>query len=353
MSGILREVIEHHLTIYPDARPVQERPRKQSIQRQNFIHEEIKKLLDAGFIREVHHPRWLANPVVVAKANGKLRICINYTSLNKACPKDPFPLPRIDQIVNSTSSCDLLSFLDAYSGFHQIPMSWEDEENTAFITVDGLFCYVFMPYGFKNALPTFVCAMHKTFGDLIRDLVEVYVDDIVVKVKSRASLLDNLTLVFYRLRLTHTKLTPDKCVFGVTTGKLLGFLVSYRGIEADPEKVMTIEAMRPPACIKDVQKLTRCLAALSRFISRLAERALSFFKLMRKFEPLVWTKDAEEAFQELKRHLTSPPVMVAPKASEPLLLYIVATSEVVSMVLVTERPDPHSTHELRGSSTDG
>jgi hypothetical protein len=215
---------------------------------------------------------------------------IDYTSLNKAYPKDSFPLPRIDQTVDSTSSYDLLCFLDAYSGFQQIPMSKEDEELIAFITVDGLFCYVSMPYGLKNALPTFVCAMHKRFGDLIRDLVEVYVDDIIVKIKSHASLLDNLALIFDRLRATHTKLNPDKCVFGVTVGKLLGFLVSHRGIEANPMNIKTIEAMRPPTCIKDVQKLTGCLAALSRFISRLAERALPFFKLLWKSGPFVWTE---------------------------------------------------------------
>jgi hypothetical protein len=158
--------------------------------------------------------------------------------------------------MDSTSGCDLLCFLDAYSSFHQIPMSREDKENTAFIIVDGLFCYVSMPYGLKNNLPTFVCAMHKTFSDLIRNLVEVYVDDIVIKVKSRVSLLDNLALVFDRLRLTRTKLNPDKCVFGVTAGKFLGFLVSYRGIEANPKKIRTTEAMQPPTHIKDVQKLT-------------------------------------------------------------------------------------------------
>jgi hypothetical protein len=295
----------------------------------------------------------LANPVVVPKVNEKLRMCIDYTSLNKACLKDPFPLPRIDQIVDSTSGCDLLCFLDAYSGFHQIPMSREDEENTTFITVDGLFCYVSMPYGLKNALPTFMRAMHKAFGDLIRDLVEVYVDDIIVKVKSRASLLDNLALVFDRLRLTHTKLNRDKCVFGVTAGKLLGFLVSYRGIEANLEKIKTIEAMRPPARIKNMQKLTGCLATLSRFISRLVEWALPFFKLLRKSEPFVWTEDAEEAFQELKRHLTSPPVIVAPEPGEPLLLYIMATIKAGSMVLVAERLDPHNPYEPRSSFTNG
>jgi hypothetical protein len=199
MPGIPREVIEHHLKINPDTRPIQQKPQKQSIEWQNFICEEIKKLFNAGFIWEVHHPRWLANHVVVPKAGGKFRMCIDYTSLYKACPKDPFPLPWIDQIVDSTSGYDLLYFLDAYSGFYQIPMSSEDEEHTAFIILDGLFFYVSIPYGLKNALPTFVRAMHKIFGGLIRDLIEVYVNDIIVKIKSCASLLDNLTHVFDRL----------------------------------------------------------------------------------------------------------------------------------------------------------
>jgi hypothetical protein len=166
-------------------------------------------------------------------------------------------------------------------------MSREDEEHTAFIIVDGIYCYISIPYGLKNALPTFVCAMHNIFGDLIRDLVEVYVDDIFVKIKSHTSLLDNLALVSDRLCSMCTKLKPDKCVFEVSFEKLLGFLVSQWGIEANPEKIKDIKAMWPPAHIKDVQKLTRCLATLSRFISRLAERALPFFKLLRKSRPFV------------------------------------------------------------------
>jgi hypothetical protein len=277
------------------------------VERQDFICEEVRKLLHAGFIKEVHHPVWLANPVIVPKANGKLRMCIDYTSLNKACPKDPYPLPRIDQIVDSTSGCDLLSFLDAYSGFHQIRMSKEDRRHTAFVTVDGLYCYVVMPYGLRNALPTFVWAMSKTFGDLI------YVDDIVVKTREGSTIVEDLTLVFGKLRATRTKLNPEKCIFGVSAGKLLGFLVSYWGIEANPEKIKAIEVMRPLARIKDIQKLTGSLAALSRFISRLAERALPFFKLLRKSGPFAWTEEAEQAFQELKQHLASLPILVAPE----------------------------------------
>jgi hypothetical protein len=289
-------VIEHHLKIYTNARLVQQKPQKQSVERQNFFREEIKKLLDVRFIWEVHFTRWLANPIVILKAGGKLRMCIDYTSLNKACPKDPFPLPHIYQIMDSNSGCDLLCFLDAYSGFHQISMSREDEEHTAFITVGGLFCYVSMPYGLKNALPTFVHAMYKIFGDLVRDLIEVYIDDIIAKIKSRTSLLDNLAIVFSRLCSMRTKLNPDKCVFGVSVGKLLGLLVSHQGIKANPENIKAIEVMRLPARIKDVKKLIGCLAVLSQFISRPAEHALPFFKLRWWSRPFVWTQEADETF---------------------------------------------------------
>jgi hypothetical protein len=296
---------------------------------------------------------WLANPVIVPKENGKLWMCIDYTVLNKACPKDPYPLPRIDQIVNSTSGYDLLSFLDAYSGFHQIQMSREYRKHTAFVTVDGLYCYVVMPYGLKNALPTFVREMSKTFGDLIRDKVEVYVDDIVVKTKRGSTLAEDLTLVFDKLRATRTKLNPDKCVFGVSAGKLLGFLVSHRGINANPKKIKAIEEMRPPARIKDVQKLTGSLAALSRFISRLAERALPFFKLLRKSGPFSWTEEAEQAFQELKQHMVSLPILVAPEPMEPLYLYIATAAEAVSMVLVVERAAQEDQVALEGQEPKG
>jgi hypothetical protein len=211
-----------------------------------------------------------------------------------------------------------------------------------------------MPCGLKNALSTFMRAMHKTFGDLIRDLVEVYIDDIVVKIKSCASLLDNLALVFDRLRSTRTKLNLDKCVFEVITGKLLGFLVSHRGIEANPEKIKTIEAMwPPPPHIKDVQKLMGCLAVLSQLISGLAERALPFFNLLWRSRPFIWIEEAEEAFQELKRCHTSPPITVALERGEPLLLYVAVRTKAVRMVLVAERLEPLQEHAPKEDSTHG
>jgi hypothetical protein len=146
-------------------------------------------------------------------------------------------------------------------------------------------------------------------------------------------------------------LNPDKCVFRVSVGKLLGFLVLHQRIEANLEKIKAIKVMWPPARIKDVPKLTGCLAALRRFIFRLAEWALPFFKLLLKSEPFVWTQEVDEVFQELKQYLTSLPIMVSPEPGEPLLLYIAATAEVVSMVLVTERPKPKKPQALKGAPT--
>jgi hypothetical protein len=129
---------------------------------------ELRKLLEAEFIKEVFHPVWLANPVLVKKKNGKWRMCVDYISLNKACPKVPFPLPRIDQIVDSTAGCELLCFLDAYSGYHQIKMKEFDQLATSFITPFGMFCYMTMPFGLRNTGSTYQRCMQHVFGDHIR-----------------------------------------------------------------------------------------------------------------------------------------------------------------------------------------
>nr|CAH66523.1 H0502B11.3 [Oryza sativa] len=314
MPGVPREVIEHRLAVRPGTRPVRQKVRRQVPERQAFIREEVARLLEAGFIREVIHPEWLANPVVVPKENGKLRMCIDYTDLNKACPKDPYPLPRIDQIVDSTAGCDLLCFLDAYSGYHQIRMAREDEEKTAFITPIGTYCYTTMPFGLKNAGPTFQRTTRISLGSQIGRNVEAYVDDLVVKTRNQETLLSDLAETFESLCSARIKLNPDKCVFGMPAGKLLGFLVSARGIEANPEKIRAIERMRPPSKLRDVQCVTGCMAALSRFISRLGEKALPLFKLLKRSGPFTWTEEAERAFTQLKAYLSSPPVLVVSAA---------------------------------------
>ena len=166
------------------------------------------------------------NAIVVKKKNGKDRMCVDYTSLNKACPKVPFPLPHIDQIVDSTSGCETLCFLDAYSGYHQIKMKESDQLATSFITPFGMFCYLTMPFGLRNAGATYQRCMLHVFGKHIGPTVEAYVDDIVVKSRTVENLVGDLEIAFGCLRANRIKLNPEKYVFGVPRGMLLGYIVS-------------------------------------------------------------------------------------------------------------------------------
>jgi hypothetical protein len=303
----------------------------------NFIGEEIHKLLEAGFIKEVHHPEWLANPVLVKKKNGKWMMCVDYTSLNKACLKVSFPLPHIDQIVDSTTGCETLSFLDTYSSYHQIKMKESDLLTTSFITPFGMYCYVTMPFGLRNAGATYQRCMQHVFGEHIGPTVEAYVDDIVVKTKKAYNLINDLDVVFKCLQAKNIKLNPEKYIFGVPRGMLLGFIVFERGIEANPEKIAAITKMGPIRDLKDVQRVMGCLTALSRFISRLGKKALPLYRLLKILEHFSWTLEAEEALARLKATLSKSPILVPLTPGEPLLLYVATTTQVVSAVLVVER----------------
>jgi hypothetical protein len=218
MPGIPREVVEHSLDILPHSRAVQQLLRCFNEERRLAIEVELRKLLEAGFIKEVFQPTWLADPVLVKKKNGKWRMCVDYTNLNKACPKVPFALPRIDQIVDSTAGCELLCFLDAYSEYHQIKMKESDQLATSFITPFGMFCYLTMPFGLRNAGTTYQRCMQHVFGDHIRQTVEAYVDDVVMKTRKADDLVNDLRTAFDYLRANGVKLNPEKCVFEVSRG---------------------------------------------------------------------------------------------------------------------------------------
>jgi hypothetical protein len=266
-------------------------------------------------------------------------MCVDYTDLNKHCPKDHFGLPRIDQVVDLTAGCVLLYFLDCYSGYHQIALKEEDQIKTTFITPYGTYAYKTMSFGLKNAGATYQRAIQMCFADQLHQNVEAYVDDIIIKTRASDDLIADLEETFSSLRRFRWKLNPTKCVFAVPSGKLLGFIVSKRGIEANPVKITAITDMEAPATIKDVQKLTGCMAALNRFISRLGERGLPFFKLLKRQDKFQWMEEAERALQDLKHHLQSPPILTAPLPGEYLLLYIAATTHVVSSAIVVERSE--------------
>jgi hypothetical protein len=308
-------------------------------ERRRAIGVELRKLLEAGFINEVFHPTWLANPVLIKKKNGKWRMCVDYTNLNKACPKVPFPLPQIDQIVDSTAGYELLCFLDAYFGYHQIKMKESDQLATSFITPFGMFFYVTMPFGLRNAGATYQQCMQHVFGDHIGQTVEAYVDDIVVKTRKEDDLVNNLRTLFDFLWVNGVKLNPEKCIFRVPRGMLLGYIVFQRGIEPNLERVIALDQMGPIRDLKGVQKVLGCLAALSCFISLLGKKGLPLYRLLKKHEHFSWTVEAQEALDKLKETLTHVSIPTPPQNGEPLYLYVAATTQVVSAVIVVERTE--------------
>jgi hypothetical protein len=210
-------------------------------------------LENAGFIREIKTSTWVSNPVIVPKKNTNVhRICFDYTSLNKHCPKDPFPLPCIDQIIDSTAGCARISFLDAYSGYNQIKLKKEDEEKTTFMTPYDVFCYQVMPFSLKNAGATYQRMMQNCLRSQIGQNIQVYIDDVVITTRKEDSLIGDLKETFDNLDRYKLKLNPTKCSFGVLAGQLLGFLVLARGIEANPEKIHAILIMGKPVKLHEV-----------------------------------------------------------------------------------------------------
>ena len=256
------------------------------------------------------------------------------TNLNKAYPKDSYPLPRVDVLVDSTARHQLLSFMDAFSGYNQILMHEADHEKTSFITSQGLFYYKVLPFGLKNASATYQRLMNKMFTQQIGRNVQVYMDDMLVKSRREEDHLEDLRKTFDTLRSYNMKLNPGKCAFEVTTGKFLGFMVFQRGIEANTDNIRAIMDMAPPRNVKEVQSLNGKIAVLNRFLSRATDKCLPFFRTLKKY--FKWTAEFQQEFEELKAYLSAPPLLSLSQPGEELFLYLAVCLVAVSVALIRE-----------------
>jgi hypothetical protein len=337
LVGVSRTIIKHSLGIDPSVRPKKQRLRKMSDEKTEAAKAEVHRLLEANFIEPVAYFTWLANIVMVQKKSGKWRMCIDFTSLNKACPKDNFPLPRIDKKVDSAAGCEVMSLLDCFFGYHQIYMKEEDKASTSFITPFGTYCFIRMPEGLKNVGSTFSCLTKMVLESQVGRNIFTYVDDIIVASKNKEDHLADLAEMFANMRDAQLHLNPEKCVFGVRQGKILGYQVSHRGIEANPTKIQEIINMTPPQSTSDVQRLTGRLAALNRFISKSTEQSLPFLKTLCGAKDFAWGPGQAAAFASLKQHLSDLAIVTSPDPSLPLLLYIAASPYAVSAALVQEQ----------------
>ncbi len=227
-----------------------------------------------------------------------------------------------------------MSFLDAFQGYHQIALSTEDCEKTAFITPLGVYCYKVIPFSLKNASATYHRMVTKMFKDQIGKTMEIYIDDMVVKSKLSKNHLEDLTKTFRMLRLHKLRLNASKCVFGVGSGKFLSFMVFHKGIEVNPYQIKAIQDLKAPQTHKKVQWLIRMTVALNRFISRSADQCQPFFQLLKKGTSFKWDDSYAVPFEGLKKYLSSPLLLSSPESDEPLFLYLAVSERAVSAVVI-------------------
>ncbi|KAM2305121.1 hypothetical protein ACFXTH_024738 [Malus domestica] len=283
MPGISPDIICHHLSIDPKTKPA--------------MKAKVEKLKDIGFVREVNYPTWVANVVLVKKNPTKESLLLQKVLL-----------------IDSTARCELLSFMDAYSGYNQILMNPSDQEHTTFTTDRGLYCYKVMPFGLKNAGATYQRLVNSMFAEQIGKSMEVYVDDMLVKSKHADQHITNLSETFTIPKRYRMRLNPNKCAFGVGSGKFLGFMISQRGIEANPEKIKAILDMKEPVTSKDIQSLTGKVAALTRFISKATDRCAPFFKALKGNKKYItWTEECAKAFRNLKEYMSKAHLLSKPE----------------------------------------
>ena len=324
----------HHLNVNPSITPKRQPPRHLSKEHVEAIKSEVTKLKQAWAIKEVFYPLWLANTVVVKKKTGKWRVWVDFTDLNRVCPKDPFPMPRIDQLVDVMVGHPRMRFLDAFQGYYQIPLALDDQEKTAFVTPVGNYHYKVMSFGLKNAGSTYQRMMTKIFEPQLGKNIEVYTDDMVVKSKLVSEHVMDLTSIFKILREHKLRLNASKCSFGVGSGKFLEYMVTHRGIEVKSDQIKVINNLQPPQNPKEVQKLSGMMAALNRFISRSADRCRPFFLLLHKWKEFEWSKECVVAFQQLKQYLSCLPIMSNPVLDKIIFAYIAVAFYAISFVLI-------------------
>ncbi|KAI5345228.1 hypothetical protein L3X38_013105 [Prunus dulcis] len=392
MPGISPDIISHRLSVNPAVRPVRQKRRAYDPERYEAMKAEVDRLSRIRFIREVDYPTWLANVVMVRKPRKGWRMCVDYTNLNRSCPKDSFPLPRIDQLVDATAGHALLSFMDAYSGYNQIFMHPEDQVHTSFITDRGLYCYKGRlcrnfgrksrslvsgpgigvmsgipkgssrilgkfgagPFGLKNAGATYQRLVNHLFAPLIGNTMEVYVDDMLVKSRTADQHIPNLSAMFTILKQYKMRLNPTKCAFGVASGEFLGFMISQRGIEANPEKIQAFLDITIPKTVKDIQSLTGRVAALTRFISKATDRCAPFFKALKGTKRnITWTAECETAFSELKEYMGRAPFLSTPEHGDILVIYLSVSASAVSSVLIRSKDNAeHPVHYVSKALQD-
>ncbi|KAK1607928.1 hypothetical protein QYE76_031601 [Lolium multiflorum] len=351
LKGISPSICQHAINMEDDAKPVVEHQRRLIPKMKEVVRNEVLKLLEAGIIYPIADSRWVSPVHCVPKKGGMTvvpndndelipqrvvvgyRMCIDFQKVNKVTKKDHYPLPFIDQMLERLSKNTHFCFLDGYSGFSQIAVKAKDQEKTTFTCPYGTYAYRRMPFGLCNAPATFQRCMSAIFHGFCESIVEVFMDDFSVYGNSFDNCLRNLDKVLQRCEETNLVLNWEKCHFMVNEGIVLGHKISERGIEVDRAKVEAIEKMPYPRDVKGIRSVLGHAGFYRRFIKDFSKISKPLTNLLQKDVPFVFDDDCKEAFETLKKALTTAPVVEPPDWNLPFEIMCDASDFAVGAVL--------------------
>ena len=328
----------HHGINTGDHSPIRQAPRRTPFTLRKKIEEMVDDMLEKEVIQPSKSP-WASPVVLVTKKDGSARFCVDYRKLNAVTKLDVFPLPRIDDSLDSLAHAKYFTTLDLAAGYWQVPMEPHSQEKTAFSTHSGLYEFRVMPFGLCNAPATFQRLMETILTGLARDLCVVYLDDILVIGKTFVEHLQNLRQVFGHLREAGLRLQPKKCHLALHSVEYLGYVVTDQGISADPRKVEAIREFPTPCDLKALRSFVGLASYYRRFIPSFSKIAAPLFALTKKDAPFVWNCDCQNAFVSLKEAMTNAPVLVFPRFGSGFVLETDASGVGLGAVLAQEQPD--------------
>lgn len=324
-----------HRIITTDELPFRKRAYKVSIEKQSFVEDQIRELLDKKIIRPSSSP-WASPVVVVQKKDGGSRLCIDYHGLNAKTHRDAYPMPQIQDILESLHGATVFSTLDLKSGYWQLEMESESIQKTAFITSSGLYEFLRLPFGLKNAAASFQRLMEHVLRELKGKCCMVYIDDVVVFSKNKQDHLQHLQQVFQCFHKAGLTLNLKKCNFIQKSLTFLGHVVSSDGIKTDPTKVSAVSSFPIPQSLKDVQRFLGLAGWYHRFIPRFSEKAAPLHALKQKNSTWAWTDQCQQAFDLIKQDLIQSPVLASPDFSQPFRVQTDASEVGLGAVLTQE-----------------
>ena len=327
-------VIQHTIPLKPNQKPFLQKLRRINPILLPSIEKELQKMFKAGIIAPIRFSDWISNLVPTRKKTGEIRLCVDLRNLNQVSLKDNYPLPKMDHILQRVVGASRISLLDGFSGFNQILVHPDDQDKTTFTTPWGTFKYVKIPFGLKNAGPTFQRAMDIAFAKEIHDFLVIYLDDLTPFSKSDQEHLKHLRQIFLTCRKYGISLNPKKSLFGLEEGNLLGHIISKDGIRIDPDRIQAILQMPHPRNIKELQAFLGKINFLRRFIPNLAELIRLLNNMLKRDSKVKWIVEANQAFEGIKLALTQTHVLTNPQFDREFIIFCFASQHTIAAVLL-------------------